>query len=86
MAKNHGATPAQVALAFLLHTSFVTLLIPGTSSLAHLEENVRAASLQLDPDEIAALHEPARSSVTSITSDSRKHEPSERRHVCAREA
>jgi aryl-alcohol dehydrogenase-like predicted oxidoreductase len=58
MAKRHGATPAQVALAFLLHASSVTLLIPGTSSLAHLEENVRAGSLQLDAGEVLALHDP----------------------------
>jgi pyridoxine 4-dehydrogenase len=55
VAGRHGATPAQVALAWLLQTSPATLLIPGTSSLAHLEENLAAATLRLDPDEIAAL-------------------------------
>jgi len=47
VAASHGATPAQVALAWLLRRSPVTLLIPGTSSVEHLEENVGAASLEL---------------------------------------
>ena len=49
------ATPMQVALAWLLQRSPVTLLIPGTSSVAHLEENVAAAGLRLPEDEVAAL-------------------------------
>jgi aryl-alcohol dehydrogenase-like predicted oxidoreductase len=44
------ATPMQVALAWLLHRAPNTLLIPGTSSLAHLRENLAAAELNL-PDE-----------------------------------
>jgi aryl-alcohol dehydrogenase-like predicted oxidoreductase len=48
-AKELGWTPLQVALAWLLRRSKVMLPIPGTSSLAHAEENVRAAGLQL-PD------------------------------------
>jgi pyridoxine 4-dehydrogenase len=51
MAKRHGATVAQLALAWLLHRSPVILPIPGTSSVAHLEENTAAASLQLNPRE-----------------------------------
>src|SRR6516162_2884322 len=47
-AKAHGVTQAQVALAWLLLHSPVTLPIPGTSSTAHLEENVAAAELTLD--------------------------------------
>jgi len=47
VAKKLGATPAQVALAWLLKRSPVTLPIPGTNSLEHLEENVKAASLEL---------------------------------------
>jgi aryl-alcohol dehydrogenase-like predicted oxidoreductase len=43
-----GATPAQVALAWLLQRSSVMLPIPGTSSVEHLEENLRAAQLDLD--------------------------------------
>jgi pyridoxine 4-dehydrogenase len=54
IAHRHGATPAQVALAWLLRRSPVMLPIPGTSSVAHLEENVAAAALQLDDDEFGA--------------------------------
>jgi pyridoxine 4-dehydrogenase len=50
-----SATPSQVALAWLLHRSPVMLPIPGTSSVAHLEENARAASVELTEDEMAAL-------------------------------
>ena len=57
-AKRHNATVAQLALAWLLHRSPVMLPIPGTSSVAHLEENVAASSLQLSDAEWAAL-EPA---------------------------
>nr|WP_141850472.1 oxidoreductase [Lapillicoccus jejuensis] len=49
------ATPAQVGLAWLLAHSPVVLLIPGTSSLAHLEENLAVADLQLTPDQVAEL-------------------------------
>jgi aryl-alcohol dehydrogenase-like predicted oxidoreductase len=56
-ARTHGATPAQVALAWLLHRSPVTLPIPGTSSLAHFEENLEAGELELSQDEVAALSE-----------------------------
>jgi pyridoxine 4-dehydrogenase len=48
VAQRLGATPAQVALAWLLQRSSVMLPIPGTSSVAHVEENVRAAGLTLD--------------------------------------
>lgn len=50
-----GATPAQVALAWLLARSSVMLPIPGTSSIAHLEENVSAAALKLSDEDVAAL-------------------------------
>jgi len=50
-----GAPPSHVALAWLLRHSPVNLPIPGTSSIAHLEENVAAASLQLGDDDVAAL-------------------------------
>jgi aryl-alcohol dehydrogenase-like predicted oxidoreductase len=50
-----AATPAQVALAWLLHRSPVVLPIPGTSSMAHLEENLAAAELRIDPAELAGL-------------------------------
>jgi aryl-alcohol dehydrogenase-like predicted oxidoreductase len=54
-AARHGATAAQVALAALLAASPVMLPIPGTGSLAHLAENVGAASVRLTPEDIASL-------------------------------
>jgi pyridoxine 4-dehydrogenase len=55
IATAHDATPGQVALAWLLARSPVMLPIPGTSSVAHLEENVAAAELELSADELARL-------------------------------
>jgi pyridoxine 4-dehydrogenase len=55
VAEKHDATRQQVALAWLLRHSPATLPIPGTSSLAHLEENVAAARVELDEDDLAAL-------------------------------
>jgi len=55
IAAAHGATASQVALAWLLARSPVMLPIPGTGSLAHLEENVAAARLRLSPEELARL-------------------------------
>jgi aryl-alcohol dehydrogenase-like predicted oxidoreductase len=55
MADELGATPAQLALAWLLHRSPVMLPIPGTRSVAHLEENVAGATLQLSPDQVDQL-------------------------------
>jgi len=55
VAHRRGATRAQVALAWLLRRSPVMLPIPGTSSRAHLEENVAAASLSLSADDFAQL-------------------------------
>ncbi|PYK23878.1 MAG: oxidoreductase [Verrucomicrobia bacterium] len=54
-AKAHGVSVFQVALAWLLERSPVMLPIPGTSSLAHLEENVAAAKLKLTPEEWKAI-------------------------------
>jgi aryl-alcohol dehydrogenase-like predicted oxidoreductase len=54
-----GATPGQVALAWLLHHSPVMLLIPGTSKVAHLEENVAAAELELAPSDLKELDQVA---------------------------
>lgn len=56
IAARHDATPAQVALAWLLKRSPVMLVIPGTSSGDHLEENVRAAHLELSEAEFKALN------------------------------
>lgn len=55
VAEKHAATRQQVALAWQLHHSPVVLPIPGTSSLEHLEENVRAAGLELDDEDLAEL-------------------------------
>ena len=55
IARRHKATRNQVALAWLLRRSPVMLPIPGTSSIAHFEENLAAASLRLTEDEVAAL-------------------------------
>jgi aryl-alcohol dehydrogenase-like predicted oxidoreductase len=53
------ATPAEIALAWLLHKSPVMLPIPGTSSVSHLESNMQAAALQLDPATIRELEQSA---------------------------
>lgn len=55
VARRLGATPAQVALAWLLHRSPVMVPIPGTRSIAHLAENVAAASLSLSDAQLAEL-------------------------------
>jgi pyridoxine 4-dehydrogenase len=56
VANRLGATPMQVALAWLLHRSPNILLIPGTSSVAHLGENLTAAQLTLSPETLAELN------------------------------
>jgi aryl-alcohol dehydrogenase-like predicted oxidoreductase len=61
VARRFGATPMQVALAWLLARAPNILLIPGTSSLAHLRENLAVADLALSNDARAALDEVARS-------------------------
>jgi aryl-alcohol dehydrogenase-like predicted oxidoreductase len=55
VARRLGATPMQVALAWLLHQSSNILLIPGTSSVAHLRENLAAGRLTLSPQTLAEL-------------------------------
>ncbi|HEY2469039.1 MAG TPA: aldo/keto reductase [Terracidiphilus sp.] len=55
IAGRHGATPAQLSLAWLLHRSPVLLPIPGTSQVKHLEENIAAASLEIGLEEWAEL-------------------------------
>jgi aryl-alcohol dehydrogenase-like predicted oxidoreductase len=55
VARRHEATPYQVALAWLLARSPAMLVIPGTSSVGHLEENVRAAELRLAPEDLEDL-------------------------------
>jgi pyridoxine 4-dehydrogenase len=55
LARAHDAAPGQLALAWLLARSPVMLPIPGTASVEHLEENMRAESIQLDRDEVERL-------------------------------
>jgi pyridoxine 4-dehydrogenase len=55
VASRLGATPMQVALAWLLHRSTNILLIPGTSSVAHLRENLAAGDVKLSPEILAEL-------------------------------
>ena len=57
IAKRHETTVHQIALAWLLARSETMLTIPGTGSVDHLDENVAAAGLRLDPEEIAALND-----------------------------
>ena len=58
IAARHGATPAQVTLAWLLHRSPTTLAIPGTLSIAHLRDNLAALelALKLSEDDLATLN------------------------------
>jgi aryl-alcohol dehydrogenase-like predicted oxidoreductase len=55
VAEKHGATPSQIALAWLLARYERMLLIPGTSSVTHLEENMAAIEIELDDADLAAL-------------------------------
>jgi pyridoxine 4-dehydrogenase len=55
VAKGHDATPAQIALAWLLARSPAMLPIPGTSSVEHLEENFAAGRIELSADEVAEI-------------------------------
>jgi aryl-alcohol dehydrogenase-like predicted oxidoreductase len=55
IAKAHGASPSQIALAWVLKRSPVMLPIPGTSKVSHLEENVAAVNIELSDQEFDAL-------------------------------
>jgi pyridoxine 4-dehydrogenase len=55
IAERHRASPAQVALAWLLHRSPAMVPIPGTSSVEHLKENIAAAAIELAADEVSEL-------------------------------
>jgi aryl-alcohol dehydrogenase-like predicted oxidoreductase len=57
VAQRHDVTPSQIALAWLLHRSERILLIPGTSSVSHLEENMAAGAIELDDQDMARLDE-----------------------------
>jgi len=65
VAKSLGATPMQVALAWLLQRSPNILLIPGTSRVAHLRENLAAAALKLPGDKVAVLNQIASTAAAS---------------------
>jgi len=71
VAARHDATPSQVALAWLLHRDERILLIPGTSSISHLEENLAAARIALDADDLEVLDDvrPAGNPVEAVTRD-----------------
>lgn len=56
IAKKHEATPSQIALAWLLHKSPIMIPIPGTSKVKHLEENMKAANIKLDQEDMEALN------------------------------
>jgi pyridoxine 4-dehydrogenase len=66
VARRLGATPMQVALAWLLHRSPNILLIPGTASVAHLRENMAADQLSLTPQILEELDGIAFRSTTSM--------------------
>ena len=55
VARQHGATPQQIALSWLLHHAPNILLIPGTSKVNHLEENVKTADIRLSAEDMAVL-------------------------------
>jgi aryl-alcohol dehydrogenase-like predicted oxidoreductase len=57
VATRHGATPSQIALAWLLHRSERILLIPGTRSVQHLEENIAAGDIDLDEQDLRRLED-----------------------------
>ena len=59
-AKEHGVTVSQLSLAWLLHRSPVILPIPGTSSVEHLEENLKAADVSLSDSEVQELESAAK--------------------------
>jgi pyridoxine 4-dehydrogenase len=65
VAAKHDATPAQVALAWLLQRDERILLIPGTSSVGHLEENLAAGDIELDDEDVSALDQVANEGVAS---------------------
>jgi aryl-alcohol dehydrogenase-like predicted oxidoreductase len=71
VAARHDATPSQVALAWLLHRDEHILLIPGTSSVSHLEENLAAAELALDADDLESLDDvrPAGNPLEAVAHD-----------------
>jgi aryl-alcohol dehydrogenase-like predicted oxidoreductase len=55
--RHRGVKPSQIALAWTLHRAFNIIVIPGTTSIVHLEENIAAASIKLTSDELEALNQ-----------------------------
>jgi pyridoxine 4-dehydrogenase len=60
IAKRHGSTVSQISITWLLHRSPVMLPIPGTSSVAHLEENLKAAEISLSSEDTAEIEAAAK--------------------------
>lgn len=56
IAAKYGVKPNQIALAWLLHRAPNIILIPGTTTISHMEENIKAAEIQLSEDEMKALN------------------------------
>ena len=55
VARTHGASPAQIRLAWTLHQGPHVLAIPGTGDVGHLEQNIAAGAIRLTPDDLTAL-------------------------------
>lgn len=72
LARRHGATPSQLALAWLLKRSPVMLPIPGTSSVAHLEDNLAAADIHLTDEQFAELRDAVGHSLASKKHDNKQ--------------
>jgi pyridoxine 4-dehydrogenase len=58
-ARNHGASPRQIVLAWLLARSPIMLPIPGSGSPSHVADNIAAAGITLSPDEVTAINNAA---------------------------
>lgn len=65
VAKQYNASPAQTALAWLLAISRQTLVIPGTSSIAHLEENIAASAIRLTQEDLSTIGQAAQPDATA---------------------
>ena len=77
-AAKHGVTPSQIALAWLLARSANVLLIPGTTSVAHLEENLAAGEIDLDEEDLAALTRSSRRATRWPGTERRRREKGSR--------
>jgi aryl-alcohol dehydrogenase-like predicted oxidoreductase len=69
VAARHGATPSQIALAWLLHRSERILLIPGTSSISHLEENIAAGDVALSAEDMERLEDAVEVGEPAVTAE-----------------